>query len=132
MTPQNANKAALYSALIFPGAGLWWLKHYVRACIFIVPACIALIYIAKKLYAAVAPVYANMQRKAEEGLLNPFDLLGNYGKLSAELHQSIAAQQDQLGTVEAILIACWLCSIISSYFAGKQKDLATTANKTNL
>jgi hypothetical protein len=131
MTTQYAKKAAIYSAIIFPGAGLWWLKSYARACIFIVPASVALIYIAKKLYVAVAPVYSNMQRQAEEGILNPFDLLGNYGKLSAELHQSIAAQQDQLGFVEAILVACWLCSIVSSYFVGKKLDLKAEAINTN-
>jgi len=127
MSNPNANKAALYSAVIFPGAGLWWLKLYVRACIFIVPACLALIYIAKELYAAVEPVYSNLQRQAQEGLIGPSNFVHIYTTLSTQIHASLA--QSHLGFVEAILVAAWVCSIISSYFAGKQLDLKAAANK---
>lgn len=130
MTTQNANKAALYSAIIFPGAGLWWLKLYARACIFIVPACVALWYIAKNLYGAVAPIYANMQRLAEEGLIGPTEIMGMYPKLSEAMHKSLAAQQSQLTTVEVILVACWVCSIVSSYFAGKKLDMEIAKRNT--
>ncbi len=122
-TDSKATKAALFSALIFPGAGLWWLKHYARACIFIIPTCISLWYIGTKLYEGVAPVYKNLQRQVAEGLINATDIVHIYSKLSVEIHRSLAAQQSQLGTVEVILVACWLCSIVSSYFAGKKLDL---------
>ncbi|RYY73607.1 MAG: hypothetical protein EOO52_16460 [Gammaproteobacteria bacterium] len=127
-TENNANKAALYSAIIFPGAGLWWLKHYARACIFIVPTCIALWYITTKLYDGVAPVYKQLQRQAAEGLIDITNITGIYTKLSTEIHNSLAAQQGQLATVEIILVACWLCSIVSSYFVGKKMDLDSVNN----
>jgi len=120
----KATKAALFSAFIFPGAGLWWLKHYARACIFIIPTCISLWYITTKLYEGVAPVYKNLQRQAAEGLIDVTDIMHIYSKLSVEIHRSLAEQQSQLGTVELILVACWLCSIASSYFVGKQLDVA--------
>jgi hypothetical protein len=132
MSMTKASKAALYSALIFPGAGLWWLKHYVRACIFILPACISLWYIAVKLYDTVQPVYAKLQREAAEGLINLFNMGSIYAKLSEEIHRSLAAQQSQLFTMEAILVACWLCSIVSSYFAGKKLDMENTNPNTIL
>lgn len=123
-TENKATKAALFSAFIFPGAGLWWLKHYARACIFIIPCCISLWYISTKLYEGVAPVYKNLQRQAAAGLLDVTDIMHIYSKLSVEIHSSLAAQQNQLVTVELILVACWLCSIVSSYFAGKKLDVA--------
>ena len=127
-TENKATKAALFSAFIFPGAGLWWLKQYLRACIFIIPCCASLWYIASKLYQGVAPVYTNLQRQAEEGLINVTDISGIYSKLSTEIHNSLAAQQSQLGAAEMILVACWLCSIVSSYFVGKKMDLADNNN----
>lgn len=131
MTTQYAKKAAIYSAFIFPGAGLWWLKSYARACIFIVPASVAFIYIAKKIYDIIAPVNAKFRREVEAGLVDPFNLISNYGRLSAEAHQNLAAQLDQFYTVGTIFIVCWLCSIASSYFVGKKLDLKAEANNTN-
>ena len=130
MTTQNANKAALYSAIIFPGAGLWWLKSYVRACIFIVPAAVAFFYIAKKVYDVIAPINAKFRQQAEEGLIDGFNLVGNYEKLSTEVHQSLATQMDQFYTVGTIFIVCWLCSIVSSYFVGKKLDLEIAKRNT--
>ena len=130
MTTQNANKAALYSAIIFPGAGLWWLKSYARACIFIVPACVTLWFISVKLYAGIQPAYAKLQREAAEGLIDAFNFVGIYSKLSTEVHRSIAEQQNQLYTLEVILVACWVCSIISSYFAGKKLDMEIAKRNT--
>jgi hypothetical protein len=126
ITESKANKAAFISAFIFPGAGLWWLKHYVRACIFIVPTCLSLWYLVTKLYDSVAPVYSKLQREAAEGLINITDMGAIYGKLSTEIHRSLAEQQ--LGAVEAILVACWACSIVSSYFVGKKMDVANNTS----
>jgi hypothetical protein len=129
-TSNRATKAAVFSAFIFPGAGLWWLKHYARACIFIIPSCISLWYIGTKLYEGVAPVYKNLQRQVAEGLIDATDIVHIYTKLSVEIHRSLAAQQSQLGTIELILVACWLCSIVSSYFAGKKLDIANNNSPT--
>lgn len=125
MTLKKSNKAATYSAIIFPGAGLWWLKLYVRACVFIIPAGIALGYIAIKLVNSVAPIYTSMLRDAQEGLIvvDASNFISTYTKLYNEMHQGMLAQQSQLNVAEVILIASWLCSIVSSYFAGKKMDL---------
>jgi hypothetical protein len=124
MAMKKANKAALYSAFIFPGLGLLWLKSYKRAAVFIIPTIIALWYLCSTLYNSIAPVYAKMLRDAEEGILvvDPSNLSGLYLTLSQQIQQSIAAHQNQLYVAKAILIAAWICSIISSYFAGKRMD----------
>lgn len=132
MAMKKATKAALYSALIFPGVGLLWLKHYARAAIFITPTLIAFWYLCSTLYNSIAPVYLKMLRDAEEGILvvDPSNLDALYLKLSQEIYQSIASHQDQLFVAKAILVAAWLCSIISSYFLGKKQDLLDEAENT--
>ncbi len=134
MTVKKANKAALFSAIIFPGAGLWWLKHYGRASIFIVSAIGSLGFIISTLYNSIEPTYSKMLRDAEEGLIvvDMATLLNMATKLHHEIYQNLAAHQSQLNTAQFIFIACWLCSIASSYFVGKKIDLAESAiKKTN-
>lgn len=132
MALTKATKAALYSALIFPGVGLLWLKHYKRAAIFIAPTLLALWYLVSTLYKSIAPVYMQMLRDAQDGTLaiDPTNLSALYIKLHQEIYQSIAIHHDPLNLAKAILVAAWLCSIISSYFAGKKQDVAITETST--
>jgi hypothetical protein len=129
MAMTKAGKAALFSAIIFPGAGLWWLKHYKRACIFIIPAIIALWYLTSLLYNAILPAYTKMLRDIEEGI-RVLDI-NTVLKLTQEIHNNIAVVQSQLNAAQFIFIACWLCSIVSSYFVGKKIDLENSTKKTD-
>ena len=133
MTVKKANKAALFSAVIFPGAGLWWLKHYGRASIFIVSAIGSLGYIVTTLYNSIMPIYNKMLRDAEEGLIvvDATNFSSIFTKLYQEMYQGVAAHQSQLNAAQFIFIACWLCSIASSYFVGKKMDLAENAIKAS-
>jgi hypothetical protein len=133
MTMTKAGKAALFSAIIFPGAGLWWLKHYGRASIFILSAIGSLGYIVTTLYNSIMPIYNKMLRDAEEGLIvvDATNFSSMLSKLSQEMYQGVAAHQSQLNAAQFIFIACWLCSIASSYFVGKKMDLAESTTKEN-
>jgi hypothetical protein len=124
MSSKKATKAALYSALVFPGAGLLWLKHYKRACIFIIPTLVALWFLISRLYNAIMPVYSKMLRDAQEGVLivDANTITGIYTKLYQEIQHTIDAMQNQLHAAQAILVAAWICSIASSYFLGKKLD----------
>ncbi len=133
MAVKKANKAALFSAIIFPGAGLWWLKQYGRASIFIVSAIGSLGYIVTTLYNSIMPIYSKMLRDAEEGLIvvDASNFLSVFTKLYQEMYQGVAVHQSQLNAAQFIFIACWLCSIASSYFVGKKMDLAESTAKEN-
>lgn len=133
MAMTKASKAALFSAIIFPGAGLWWLKHYIRASIFMVSAIGSLAYIIMTVYNSIAPIYNKMLRDAEEGLIvvGATNFSSMFMKLYQEMFQGIAAHQSQLNAAQFIFVACWLCSIASSYFVGKKLDLTETPSKTN-
>jgi len=134
MSMTKASKAALFSTIIFPGAGLWWLRLYGRASIFILSAIVSLSYIIVTLYNSIAPAYNKMLRDAEQGLIvvDGSNFLSTFNKLYQEMFQNIAAHQSQLHTAQVIFIACWLCSIASSYFAGKKIDLESSDKTTNL
>ena len=75
-----------------------------------------------------------MLRDAEEGLIVPdmTTLLSMATKLHHEIYQNLAAHQNQLNAAQFIFIACWLCSIVSSYFVGKKVDLAESAPQKSI
>lgn len=116
----KAAKAALFSALIFPGAGLWWLKHYWRACIFIIPTGLILLHMFRLLWQLMAPIQRKLMDQVEMGLINPLDIGGLYLRLYKEIFVALEAHQAQLEFAKYTLIICWLCSIVSSYSLGKK------------
>lgn len=124
----KAVKAALFSAIIFPGAGLWWLKHYWRACVFIIPTGLILIYLSRMFWQLLAPIQNKLQRQVEMGAIDPFDLAGLYVRLYKELFLALEPHQAQLEFAKYTLIACWLCSIFSSYFAGKKIEQSASVS----
>ena len=117
----KAKKAALYSAFIFPGVGLLWLKLYVRAALFIVPSLFALSYLSAILHGAIAPVYVKFKRDIDDQVLiiDPSNIQEIAFTLSQDIFHNLASHMDQLNSAKMILIAAWLCSIVSSYFSGR-------------
>lgn len=118
----QAKRAAILSATIFPGAGLFFLRHYVRGCIFAMPAIVVIIMLFKNLFDVAIKLNKELAAQAE---------LGNYAidfaYLWSSLHGSLfSSPYWEQG--KWILLASWLLSIISSYFAGKRIDLATATH----
>lgn len=116
----NAKRAAIASAFILPGAGLFLLKHYIRGCIFAIPAtlvvgalCINLLGAAVKLNNEIA------------GRMPSIDLIMMlWNRLHTAMFESPYWDQGKW-----ILLASWLLSIISSYYAGKKLDAQEAACK---
>ncbi|WP_152600182.1 hypothetical protein [Cellvibrio mixtus] len=113
----HAARAAIASAFIFPGAGLFLLKHYVRGCIFALPATFIIVMMFKNLFSTAIAINEKLQEQAERGIFS-FDVVAIF----TQLHSSIFATpywQDG----KWILLASWVLSISSSYFVGKKFDL---------
>lgn len=123
----RAVKAALLSAFVFPGIGLWWLKRYWRGCIFVIPTGLIVIYLCRLFTQILAPIQQKLQRQVEMGAIDPFDLAGLYVRLYKELFLALEPHQTQLELAKYTLIICWLCSILSSYFVGKKLDQSEAA-----
>ena len=98
-------KAALISALVFPGLGHFALKRRARGCCFLVPSVLAILYLLR-----VAATRANaMLAQIDSGAL-ALDAQAISGQLSAPGPQSTLVT---LATV--VLAVCWVGSIVDAF-----------------
>lgn len=116
-TFSQAKRAAILSATIFPGAGLFFLRHYLRGCIFALPAALVIIMLFKNLFAVAFKLNEEMAAEIEKGNL-AIDIGHMWNSLHGAMFASPYWEQGKW-----ILLASWILSIISSYFAGKKADL---------
>ncbi|MBC7453863.1 MAG: hypothetical protein H7335_09175 [Massilia sp.] len=102
-------KATLLSALVFPGAGQWFLKRGARACLFVLPTIAAIaVFVNEALEQAT--LIAN-QILAGTAPVDPVTL-------AARLEQG--SGDSALGTAAAIvLVVCWIGSIIDAYLLAR-------------
>lgn len=110
---KKSTKAALYSIVIFPGAGLWWLKRYGLAASFILPALAICVYVLRE---TMATAYLLSDQIAEGAL--PLELMA----LSRAVEQSVQQLTLQLSNAIWLFILCWVLSVVASYVLGKQQD----------
>lgn len=111
---QKSTKAALYSAFVFPGVGLYWLKEYGRGSIFFIPALIAMLYILNGLILVSGEINA-------KAVTNP-DMYLDVAFLISAITSSIARNIPYLIQAKWFFIAAWLLSIASSYVVGLKQD----------
>ncbi len=112
-----AKRAAIASACIFPGAGLLLLRQYLRGCIFAVPSALIIALLFKNLISTALQISAHLDAEAKLGNF-AFDFVGIYHQLHESFFTSPYWHDGKW-----ILLAAWLLSIVSSYFAGKKLDL---------
>lgn len=117
-TFSQAKRAAILSATIFPGAGLFFLRHHLRGCIFALPAALVIIMLFKNLFSVAFRLNEEMAAEIEKGNL-AIDIGHMWNSLHGAMFTSPYWEQGKW-----ILLASWILSIISSYFAGKKADLA--------
>lgn len=111
---QKSTKAVLYSAFIFPGVGLYWLKQYRRGSVFFIPALIATLYIMNGLILVSSELNTKVETNPEAYLDMAF--------LVSAVTSSITANIPYLNQAKWFFIAAWLLSIASSYFIGLSFD----------
>lgn len=116
-TFSQARRAAILSATIFPGAGLFYLRHHLRGCIFALPAALVIIMLFKNVFAVAFKLNAEMAAEIEKGN-RAIDIGYMWNSLHGALFSSPYWDQGKW-----LLLASWILSIISSYFAGKKADL---------
>ncbi len=101
--------AALLSGLVFPGAGQLYLKRPLRACLFLVPAALA-----------VAVFINDVVSRASDMLdqINAGTLPLDPAALAAQLERQDGGSM--LGSVSAaVMIACWVLSVLDAWRLGK-------------
>ena len=105
-------KAALFSALIFPGLGQLLLKKYFSAAFFAFFACVTL-YI----------LFSDLLSRAQEILdkIQAGEVAADLASITELVHQQSAATMSFSPALTLLLIT-WLVSIIEAYRVGRKLE----------
>lgn len=126
----HAKRAAIASALIFPGAGLFMLGQHLRGAIFAVPSVLIIALLFKDLMLSALSIQAELQAQLDQShSTQVLSLLREqlpiiWHRLHRALFESSYWAQGRW-----LLLAAWLCSIISAYQYGQQLDRQNSASK---
>jgi len=112
---KQATKAALWSALVFPGVGHIYLKRYVAGAALCGVSFAALYY----LFAQVMTQAMAISDKIRSGAVAP-DVQAITGLVS---RQAAGADPQLLNLAATILTVCWLVGIVDAYRVGRRQDL---------
>lgn len=105
-------KAALCSALIFPGAGQFILKRYLSACYFAVFAGVGLYLLFENLMARAESILDKIQRG---------EITADIATITQLVHQQSSATNDSLTPALLIFTIAWLVSVVEAYRVGKKQ-----------
>ena len=111
-------KAALFSGLVFPGAGHLILKRYARAFVLCALTLLALCFIVNDVMLKASAI--------ADKILS--------GAVSADATAIIAlvadsgVESNMVDIAGYVILACWIAGILDSYRIGRMKDKAEDTN----
>ncbi len=106
-------KAALLSALVYPGIGHFFLKKYTVGAIFICSFSVPLYFVISEIFAKTIKI-AEQIRNGEI----PLDLAA----ISESLTRStVAVDAQQINIKMYVLVAIWIIALIHSYRLGREE-----------
>jgi hypothetical protein len=105
-------KAALCSALIFPGAGQLILKKYLSACYFAIFAGVGLYLLFANLMVRAESIIDKIQRG---------EVIADIATITQLVHKQSAAVNDSLSPALIIFSIAWLVSVVEAYRLGKKQ-----------
>lgn len=110
----KSTKAALLSALVFPGVGHLFLKKYVSAVILASTAFVGVYYLTMTMIEKALQI----TQKIQMGDV-PLDVVGLTELVS---QQSASAEAQLINIATTTFIIVWLISIVDSYRAGRKDN----------
>jgi TM2 domain-containing membrane protein YozV len=117
---KTAIKAALLSALVFPGVGQMYLKRYVRG---LIPMVLTLTGLG--VWIAQATVGALQE-------LEKMQTQGGFVDLNAVANRAVASSASgdwYSPLIVPMIVVCWLFSVIDAYMLGKGKEPPTDQDR---
>ena len=109
---ERSVKAALLSALVFPGAGQLYLRLRARALLFIVPALGAVGYFLAQVWDLVNLISAEI-------------VAGRVGLDPVAIAQRVELQAGPAGglmdAAVIVMIVCWVASTVDAYLQGRRQ-----------
>nr|WP_315398469.1 DUF6677 family protein [uncultured Duganella sp.] len=106
-----STKAALVSALIFPGLGHLVLKRPMRGCLFIVPALLAIGFLLRTTLALASALVAEID--SGKLALDPLDIL-------ARIHAS-GVDNPATNAASLVILLCWVGSVADAFWLGRAR-----------
>lgn len=104
-------KAALLSALIFPGAGQLLLKKYISAIYYAVFACVGLYLLFSDLMARAQSIIDKVSRG---------EVSSDFATITELVYQASVTNTVSLTPALIILLVVWLVSVLEAYSVGKK------------
>ena len=109
-----STKAAILSAIVFPGAGHIYLKKYLSGTVFTLLSLTAIVY----LISSAIEKALQIVEKIQNGQLSP-DILSITELLSK---QATGTDTIRLNMATTAIFICWVTAIIDSYRAASLRD----------
>jgi len=116
---KRSTKAALLSALVFPGLGQFLLRRHVRGCLFLLIMALAVFVLGHHVLALADAIVAELN----SGAL-PFDPVAITARIEAG-----DAGQSSASVASWIALLCWLASVADALWLGRQESPSTTPPK---
>jgi hypothetical protein len=108
---QRSNKAALLSALLFPGSGQIYLGHRLRGWLIVLVALVSVSYFVNQVLAQVMPLF----EEALNGTLAPDPVA-----IAERLHRQGQDGSTLRSVAAALIIICWVGSTIDAWLLGRR------------
>jgi hypothetical protein len=117
---KTAIKAALLSALVFPGVGQMYLKRYVRG---LIPMVLTLAGLGVWIAQATVGALQELEKIQTQGGLADLNAVANRAVASS------ASGDWYSPLIMPMIVVCWLFSVIDAYMLGKGKEPPTAQDR---
>jgi hypothetical protein len=117
---KTAIKAALLSALVFPGVGQMHLKRYVRG---LIPMVLTLAGLGVLIAQATVSALQELEKiQSQSGLVD-------LNAIASRAAASSASGDWYSALIVPMIVGCWLFSVIDAFMLGKGKEPPTAQNR---
>ena len=111
---KKSTKAALLSALVFPGAGHLYLKKYASGTALLAISCACIYYVISYSLHQAMQIVGQIQNGT-----TPADVSTITNLVT---QQSSGPQAQLMSATSTVIVICWVIGIIDSYRLGHAKD----------
>lgn len=110
---KKATKAALLSALVFPGCGHLYLKRWLTGVVLVGIAGYAIYRITSVILGVTRAVLQQVESGA---------VVGDIDTITRLVTQQMSGSEQATSVASTALLACWILGIVGAYWQGRVQD----------
>jgi TM2 domain-containing membrane protein YozV len=110
---KKSTKAALFSALVFPGVGHFYLKRWLVGILLFGVAALATFYIGSVVMETASFVVERIQ----SGAVN-----SDTDTIARLAEEQISSKEQAVSLAKYVFLACWLAGIAGAWWQGRAQD----------